>query len=662
MASPVYALVCALIATAFWPLLGYALGSPLLPRVLAITAAPVIGWSVHSAATLPIYLLFGFSPLLVAGIGVVFVLIAGFSMSQPRGASEIEPGETIPVWAFAAAALLALLPAASILPKSSDGAVWLADATFDHAKIAMIDAMARLGLPPVNPVFGDASSGLAYYYLWHFSAAEIALVASTSGWEADIGLTWFTAFASLSLMMGLAVWLSKHAIAAIWVVALAAAGSLWVTLYWIFQAETFAPGLRPPIGMGGWLFQATWAPQHLMAASCVVAAMLLVTRFALRQSLTLVVTIALVIVAGFESSAFVGGVAFAVAGCISVPILIGEVHPQRRLRFVGGLAIAAVLVVCLIAPFVRDQLAAIAARGGATPIAISPYRVFGNQFSDWLRHLLDVPGYWLVILPVELPATFMAGVMAFAAALLSAMPEGERLVIKVFAGLAAAGLVVSWLFASTLGTNNDLGLRTILLAEAVLIVLTAAGLAGLQGKSEPKSWRTPIMVAALGGLALSVPDFILTIRDNVVATPRPPDAKVFAEAPDLWSAARRYASPAARIANNPRFLADLTPWPVNISWALLADRSSCFAGREMAIALAPLPPERRAEIEAEFLRVFDGEGTPNNVHDLATKFGCQVVLLVPQDKAWGHDPFAAGPDYRLAETREGRWRIYVREK
>ena len=190
--------------------------------------------------------------------------------------------------------------------------------------------MARLGLPPVNPVFGEAgaSSGLAYYYLWHFSAAEIALVTSMSGWEADVGLTWFTAFASLSLMMGLAVWLSKRATAAIWVVALAAAGSLWVTLYWIFQAKSFAPVLQPPIGMGGWLFQATWVPQHLMAASCVVAAMLLVTRYALQQDLALVVTIALLVAAGFESSAFVGGIAFAVAGLIAAPILLGEVRPQ----------------------------------------------------------------------------------------------------------------------------------------------------------------------------------------------------------------------------------------------------------------------------------------------------------------------------------------------
>ena len=395
-----------------------------------------------------------------------------------------------------------------------------------------------------------------------------------------------------------------------------------------------------------------------MAASCVVATIVLVSRYALRQDLALVVTIALLVVAGFESSAFVGGIAFAVAGLIAAPILLSEVDPQRRLRFVGGLAIAALLAVCLIAPFVRDQLAALHARGDTRPVVVSPYIVFGSQLPGWLRHVLDVPGYWLIILPVELPATFIAGMIAFVAALRSAMPRSEKLVIKVFACLAAASLVVSWLVVSTLGENNDLGLRAILLAEVVLIVMIAAGIAGLRGES----LRTPIMAAALAGLILSVPDFILTIRDNIIAPRQPPDGKVFAVAPDLWAAVRRHAAPAARIANNPDFLADLTPWPVNISWALLANRSSCFAGREMAIAFAPLRRERRAQVDAEFLRVFDGHGTSSDVHDLATKYGCDLVVLVPQDRAWDHDPFAASPDYRLAETREGRWRIYLREK
>ena len=54
--------------------------------------------------------------------------------------------------------------------------------------------------------------------------------------------------------------------------------------------------------------------------------------------------------------------------------------------------------------------------------------------------------------------------------------------------------------------------------------MTAAGMAGLQGES----LRAPIMAAALAGLALSVPDFIQTMRDNIVAPHQPPDAKVFA--------------------------------------------------------------------------------------------------------------------------------------
>ena len=141
-----------------------------------------------------------------------------------------------------------------------------------------------------------------------------------------------------------------------------------------------------------------------------------------------------------------------------------------------------------------------------------------------------------------------------------------------------------------------------------------------------------------------------------------PDGAVFAQSPELWTAVRRYAPPTARVANNPLYLQDLTPWPANMSWALLADRSSCFAGRELALALAPLPAERRETINAQFVRVFAGEGTAGDVSDMAKKYACDVVVVVPQDKAWTNDPFALSPDYRLAENRDGRWRIYTAVK
>ncbi len=655
MASPVNAALCALVATAFWTLLGYALARHMLPRVLAIGTAPVMGWAVHSAATLPIFVLIGFSPVAVVAVAALCVIISGAALAGAAN-SDAEHAATIPVWAYAAAAVLALVPAAAILPKIAADSVHLADPIFDHSKIAIVDAMMRQGLPPVDPVFGvsGAPGHLFYYYLWHYSAAELALPLRVSGWEADIGLTWFTAFASLSLLMGLAVWLSKRPAAAIWVVLLAGAASLRLTLSWIFGSYGLEPFLASPTGFAGWLFQAAWAPQHLMSASCVVTAMLLIAQYAQRQRLTLLLTLVLVVVAGFESSTYVGGITFAIAALAAAPVLLAGTDPARRMRFVAGLAVAAVLVVCLAAPFLRDQFAAVAGRGGGGPVVVHHFDVLGAMFPTVLRRVLDVPAYWLILLPIEFPATYVAGVIAGIVMLRSTVSRPEKLAVAALACLAGAGLVISWLLVGTLGDNNDLGLRAVLPAALVLIAGAAAGV-----MLSPR--RALIIATAIGGLILSLPDTAQMIRSNVDGTPKP-DGDVFAQTPELWKAVRHYAAPTARVANNPLFLEDLTPWPANMSWALLADRSSCFAGRELALALAPLAAVRREAINAQFVRVFDGKGTPEDVSDLATKYGCDVVVVVAQDKAWNDDPFASSPDYRLAESREGRWRIYVRQR
>ena len=134
-----------------------------------------------------------------------------------------------------------------------------------------------------------------------------------------------------------------------------------------------------------------------------------------------------------------------------------------------------------------------AARGGGSPLAVSHYAVFGERFPNWLRRIMDVPGYWLIILPVELPAVYVAGLLALTTALRSMKPGPEKLAIMLFACLAGTGLSVSWLLVSTLGENNDLGLRAIIPAEVVLIVVVAAVLTSMP--------RRATLVAALAGLA-----------------------------------------------------------------------------------------------------------------------------------------------------------------
>jgi hypothetical protein len=649
MAYSVNAVLCALSAAAFWTVFGYSIARHILPRPLAAGAGSVIGWAVFSAATLPILTLIGFTAPTVVGAGVL-CLLGSFGLSAMRRHQEADAGPAIPLWTFAAAAVLAAGPAVALLPKITATGVQLADPIFDHAKIAIVDAMTRQGLPPVNPVF--ASGRLVYYYLWHFSAAELALALGVSGWEADIGLTWFTAFASLTLTMGLAAWLGKKSGAAILVVLLAAAASLRVTLSWIFGSYELTPFMQSPTGFAGWLFQAAWVPQHLMAAACVIAAMLLLLAETQRQSLARLLTLALVVAAGFESSTYVGGVTFAITAAVAAPILLAGAAPQQRWRFAAGLFMAALLAVALVAPFIRDQIANVAARGAADPIAVSPFEVLGDMIPAPLRRLLDLPAYWLLLLPIEFPAIFAAGVLALVMACRRAAPGIEKTAAIVFAVLALTGFCISWLLMSTVGDNSDLTLRAVL--PATLILLAGAA-AGMLVASPCRGW---IAALALCGLLLSLPDTARMLASNIEGTQRPGEA-LLARSPDLWAAVRRYAPPNARLANNPLYLQDATPWPVNISWALLADRSSCFAGREMALAFAPLPPQRREDINAQFIRVFAGQGTADDVSAMAKDYGCDVVVVVPQDGAWIRDPFAASSSYRLAEFREDRWRIYV---
>jgi hypothetical protein len=660
MASPINAVLCALVGAALWSALGFAVARHLLPRVLALGAAPVIGWALFNAASLPILSLIGFSPVTVIALAAVAVVLAGIGLRRPA----LTPANDLKPWLLAlatvGAVILAVAPAVALLPKYSQSGVHLAAPIFDHSKIAIIDAMTRQGLPPVNPVFGHGgvAGHLVYYYLWHLSAAELALPLRTSGWEADIGLTWFTAFASLTLMMALAVWLSRRAGAAILVVALATSASLREALNFLFGNYELEPFLQPPNGFAGWLFQSAWVPQHLMAASGTIVSMLLLAQYAQRPQFAGLVTLTLVVTASFESSAFVGGLTFAIAVLVGAPLLLEAIEPKQRMTTIIGLALAGVLAVGLAAPFIRDQLTFISARGGgAGAIGIDHFEVLGEMFPQTLRRILDLPAYWLILLPLEFPASFVAGTIALVALQGAGAGKPESTCAKLFAMVAVVGLTISWLLVSRIGDNNDLALRAVLPAAMTLIAVAAAGTFAAPRRAQ----RAIIAAFACGGLVLSLPDSVMMTYANwrgIAAA----DAATFAHTPQLWSAVRRYASPNARIANNPLFLQDLTPWPANMSWALLADRSSCFAGRELAIPFAPLSPERREAINDQFIRVFAGQALPTDVGDLATKYGCDVVVLVPQDGAWAHDPFATSAEYRLAESRDGGWRIYVRAR
>jgi hypothetical protein len=656
MATPPAAILCSLLALLLWVPPGYLVARRLpLERDLRLAAAPVLGWAVQTIVSLYAAMAGGFTAVNVVA-ATAFVALAAALIPAPSGPEA--PRSGLPLWILAAAALVAAGPAAAVLPKLSAAGVALADPIYDHTKIALVDEIVRTGVPPANPFIGagDGPGHVAYYYYWLFGAAELALVTGASGWEADAAATWFAAFASLVFMCGLAFRLSGEpvepkserpgfrAAGAVFVLAAACGGSLRPVLTALFGQDRVDAVLERESGLTGWFFQTTWSPHHVAAAAAVVLALLLMERLARAPSVAAMLVLGALGAAAFGSSLWVGGFTFVLCAGTAVIMLTVSTKPGRRLRFAAALALAGGLAAALVFPLLAAQLHAVADRGGGPPVLIAPEPVLSPAIPAGLRGFLDVPAYWLILLPIEFPAIWIVGAVAvirLKSTLTPALPAA-----------AFASLCGGWLLLSTAGENNDLGWRAVL--PGVLILTCWAGAWFAQCLARRRMIATAAAVVLLG---LALPDGLHLLHQNIAGRLSADGAR-FRDAPALWSAVRRHTAPDERVASNPHMTDGLAPWPIALSWALLADRRSCFAGDELALAFSALPADARARAAALFDRVFAGAASDGDLDALVRDFGCTIVVLTPQDGAWSRDPFADSPLFTRVEEADGRWRIY----
>ena len=160
-------------------------------------------------------------------------------------------------------------------------------------------------------------------------------------------------------------------------------------------------------------------------------------------------------------------------------------------------------------------------------------------------------------------------------------------------------------------------------------------------------------------MALSTPETMRLLHDNFLAHDEP-GSGAFADQPAMWEKVRERTPPDQRIANNPYAFRDMTPWPVNISWALLADRRSCYAGWELSQVYTSVPHDQLYLVDSQFRRIFAGDASAEDIHQLATTYDCSTAVVTVRDGSWTRDPFAKSPDYRLVEELPDQWRIYRR--
>ena len=564
MPSFVSTFLAAVASALYFTLLGLKLARAVAPRgVPPLGIAPMLGWAAYCVVALPLFSVVGFGAGVVRIYSVLCLAAALWTLRH-----EQRHLARLPAWAPALAAAMALLPAAALVPKQTPDGILLAPPMFDHVKIAVVDAILRTGLPVANPFYGPHGNGhLAYYYLWHFSTATVATALHVSGWAAEAGLTWFTSFGSVMLMMSLAVAIGAPRAGCAVVALVSLPGSLRTLLTSCMGPEGGHRLILREADIGGWLNQAAWVPQHLGSACCVVLSVLLMLRLAEGGGLFVSALLGITVAAGFECSVRVGGIAFAVAAVAVGIILLRQIAVDARRRFVLHGAAAALLAAALIAPFIVPELHQAAVRGG-NPIAAGPYRTLGALIPGGWRRALDLPAFWAVLLPFDLPALFPLGLAGVFVCLRRVETQDHRRIAAVLAAATFGCLTVAWLFRSTID-NNDLGWRAALPAVLLLAVFAARGIASLVRE---RRWR--LAGAALGFAALGLPQ-TLSMLFLYAFGQMPGDPAGFAASREMWQAVRRHTGATDRVANNPLYLRNVTPWPVNISWGLLSDRPSC---------------------------------------------------------------------------------------
>ena len=623
-------------AAAFFTAIGLPLARAVAPSGMPpLAMAPALGWAVFATLALPLLSVVGFGGTTITLAATAAMIAAALLWRRPPA-----PGAVLPRWAPPLAAGLAILPAMAVMPKSAEGGILLAPPIFDHVKIAIVDAILRSGLPVPNPFAGTNGAGhLAYYYLWHFSAASLASALHIGGWAAEAAMTATTGFAAVLLVMGAVIALGGRPVGVAAAGCLVLAGTARPVLSFLVGEPASRRWIEGNADLGGWLNQAAWVPQHLASACSLILAMLLMARLATRGGWLAAATLGVVVAAGFESSVWVGGVALAVTALLAGTVLLARTPAPARAAFVLRALAAAALTGLLIWPFIVADLGVVRSRHEGAGIALRAYAVTGTVW--------DVLAFWLVLLPFCLPA-----ILPLALSALWRVRRSGRPLAPLFWMVAASCLGAAWLLRSTID-NNDLGWRAVLPAILLLTAIAAAELDRLA-----RNRRVAAVAAAFAVAALAVPDTWHMARDYALGQ-RPGAPQQLAASQQMWQALRHLSSPLDRVANNPLFAGAATPWPVNIAWATLSDRPSCFSGWETMIAYGPLPKAELILASDLFARVFDGSATPSDVATLAGAYDCATVVVSRSDGAWVHDPFAAGA-YRLVQDTD-EFRIYKRK-
>ena len=650
--------------------------------------APALGLCAFGPFSLLFTWLLGYSELTVSvawiffQVGALLVYFNHVRRPVPGSLSAAVPQNFLSVpgtaWLLLAASLWALVPVFNIYPVLYQDGLYVNVHIYDHMKIAFIDGIAREGLPPLNPFYapGGERIPLIYYYTWHFLGAQIKTLSEVSGWQAEVAMSWFTSFATIAFISGLAVRIS---------------GRLWAGFALLLMGLATPPAdILPQIlgarweGLVGfpqghplevlWI-QLSWAPQHVFAALCSVLLLYLVTRALLSPHFRwyYAATAGLTAAAGFGASVWVGGVALAIVmpALLSVLLLaLSRMHfdyAAWRMPLLLAMGVCAVFALPVLSAVTSGPTLA-----ESFPLAVKPYYATGLFGQDSLSQVIaHIILFWLQFLPLCLGIVYVLGLFAVSAY------SPRDMESRIFKYLSVSAiftylLVVQWV--QSVIVNNDFGWRSVNVPFMLLLIWAAVALADLQhhlshwhGKEILRSMRPAIIPFIWVGITIGM---LASFRAWHLPQPNPGQGshdqeqlvlhQDFFHQREAWAALRRHTDPGDLVQDNPiNYAKVVTLWPAPAPVALFGDRPVAYSDPETAKFFAhPYDKVQNANQYTAINALYEAHPKPAILAYARDTLKIKALLVEPRDRVWHSKAIENSGIYRLIEATE-RFKIYL---
>jgi hypothetical protein len=420
------------------------------------------------------------------------------------------------IWVIIFAFIWILLALVSLVDIQWGDELYYGVAGFDHAtRISIVDAMARTGVPPVNPSYypGQPVKLSFLYFFWYILGGFIDFIGSSL---VDARGAFFASaiWCGLGLMAAISFYLrlrAKENRWDIWALALSGIVLLTVTGLDIFPAILAMSNLQAPIPdvehwneqVSAWMSSLLWVPHHVAALIAGLIAVMLVSSLqeqARKRQFILMAVAGMAFASAFGLSIWVTFVFVLFWGLWLIRNLFNKIDRSLAFPMIFAGGVALLLSVSFLAGIFSGLGSASSASGELPVIFDVRSFIFVDIIAGEAPYLIQML-LRLLFLPINYFLEF--GFFFFVPYIWFRLRRKEfhstQNKVEVF--LFAASFFVGTFLRSTLIENNDLGWRSWLPGQFILLIWGVDVLASFKTDMPKRTQANLIFLLLFGVLS-----------------------------------------------------------------------------------------------------------------------------------------------------------------